>query len=138
MGDAVGIIQTKLCREVVQFIQHFSDAHETFLHGCCYWFTLILLRRFRKEIAEAMLLGYVLYEPIEGHFIFGIGDYRRAIGKNDDHFRYFDIRGDVTDLYKGKDLYTLRYMMKKMPKYYEHLMRDCRDFLPPDEEEQNE
>ena len=52
-------------------------------------------------------------------------------GKTDDNFMYFDVRGDVTDMYKGKELYTIRKMMDEMPDYYRRLMRDCRDFLPP-------
>ena len=51
------------------------------------------------------------------------------LGKgSDDGFRYYDVRGDVTDAYRGKPMYTIRYMMDTMPKYYEKLMRECRDF----------
>jgi len=56
-------------------------------------------------------------------------------GKTDDNFMYFDVRGDVTDMYKGKELYTIRKMMDEMPDYYRRLMRDCRDFINPEDQE---
>ena len=82
-----------------------------------------------------MYVDYILYELVEGHFIYGICDICLLGGKTDEGFMYYDVRGNVTDLYKGKDLYTIRRMMDEMPDYYKHLMRDCRDFLPPDDEE---
>jgi len=117
--------------EIIHFIKQFSAAKETFLHGCCYWFAWILYWRFREAAAKAAWVANILYEPVQGHFIFGICDTKLLDGKTDDNFMYFDVRGDVTDMYKGKELYTIRKMMDEMPDYYRRLMRDCRDFLPP-------
>lgn len=102
--------------EVLAFIKHFEGARETFLHGCCYWFAHILSERFwlRESVA-------ILYEPVEGHFITQIGG------------RYYDVRGDVTDLYRGFRLYTLDAMRRDGSAMYRHLMRDCRDFIDPEE-----
>ena len=72
--------------EIQEFIRGFkrydrSDVLiKTFLEGYCYYFAVILQERFGGEI---------LYEPIEGHFITKIG------------CSYYDIRGDVTNLYNA-------------------------------------
>ena len=57
-----------------------------------------------------------MYEPVEGHFITKINNH------------FYDIRGDVTELYLGKPMYEMYDMIKSNPKMYNHLMRDCRDF----------
>ena len=33
------------------------------------------------------------------------------------------------------ELYTIRKMMDEMPDYYRRLMRDCRDFINPEDQE---
>lgn len=74
---------------VLYFISKFKSyekdevLEKTFLKGYCYQFAIILKDRFDGEI---------LYEPIEGHFVTMIGD------------KLYDIRGDVTSLYKDKNL----------------------------------
>jgi hypothetical protein len=68
---------------VLKFISKFkkynSDALEyTFMNGYCYYFSIILQERFGGEI---------LYDQIEGHFLFLYKD------------NLYDIRGNVTHLY---------------------------------------
>ena len=63
----------------------------------------------------------IKYEPVEGHFITKIGN------------RFYDNRGDVTELYRGKPMYDMLEMMCEDSKMYNHLMRDCRKFEEDDE-----
>ena len=119
--------KTKHDGEIRRFIKHFDGAQDVFINGCCYWFARILNGRFSAMLANDMHVGYILYEPVEGHFLFGVADVRELHG-DDRAFEYYDIRGNVTRLYKGKELYTIRRMIDEMPDYYDHLMRNCRDF----------
>lgn len=111
---------------VVDFIKHFAGAEKTFLRGCCYWFAWILQCRF-GSIHDDGCFSEIFYEPVEGHFIFGIHE--------DSGWHYFDVRGDVTSLY-NKDGVTLRSISDIIfndPKWYERLMRDCRNFITPED-----
>lgn len=112
---------------VIDFIKHFSNAEDVFLHGCCYWFAQILVDRFDGK-------GYlvdIFYEPVEGHYIAGFFPMR--IRQNvDDDVRYFDIRGDVTDEYKDKALENMWLIQRSDHKRYTKLMCDCRDFIDPE------
>lgn len=56
------------------FIKRFAGAKDTFLNGCCYWFTVILRERFSAEI---------YYNPIENHFAGKIGD------------KLYDVTGEI-------------------------------------------
>ena len=106
----------RIPREILGFIKRFEAGRDMFLHGCCYWFAHILSERF-------WLMGdaAILYEPVEGHFITRLGG------------RYYDARGDVTDMYRGFTLYALADMHRENSALYRHLMRDCRDFKDPDD-----
>ena len=96
---------------ILRFIAHFKGSEDTFLNGCCYWFSVILYDRFFSErVVE------IYYEPVEGHFITKIDN------------RYYDVRGDVTELYRGKPMYNMYEMHQNDVRMYERLMRDCRDF----------
>ena len=113
--------------EVVNFIRHFKGSEDVFLHGCCYWFALILHERFGLEI---------VYEPIEGHFLAT----KMFVEYNNDgsasyRYRRYDIRGDVSDMYRGHEVYSIDWLKEYEPTWYDHIMRDCRDFLAPDEHE---
>lgn len=107
--------------EIIDFISHFSGSETTFLYGCCYWFARILEERFIMTYHTK-----ILYEPVEGHFI-------TAIAKNTEPVRYYDIRGDVTELYAGMELYTPEWLRDNEPNWYRHIMRDCRDFIDTDD-----
>lgn len=100
-------------KTVLDFIAHFKGSEEVFLHGCCYWFAKILYERF--ELEEDFSVD-IMYEPVEGHFLAKI------------RHRFYDVRGDVTEQYRGKPMYDLYTMMREDIKMYRHLMRDCRDF----------
>lgn len=77
--------------KIRKFIENFKQFEQnnvlfdTFTGGYCYWFAVILAERFSG--------GQILYEPVEGHFVTKIAN------------RYYDIRGDVTKLYQGKQFY---------------------------------
>ena len=79
---------TKTVKEYIEFFKWYDKENvliNTFTKGYCYKFAVILKDRFDGEI---------FYEPIEGHFITKIGS------------KYWDIRGDVTSLYRNKELYS--------------------------------
>ena len=94
------------------FIKRFDGAQDVFLHGCCYWFAWILAERFKKEYG-----GTIVYEPVEGHFLYIVNE----------PFAVYDIRGNVTGLYAGKEVYNM--LEVRQDSYYNGLMRDCRDFI---------
>ena len=96
---------------ITRFIERFRGGEDVFLHGCCYWFAHILDYRFDLECDTA-----IMYEPVEGHFITRI----------DNHF--YDVRGDVTELYRGKPMYDICQLHHENSRLYDNLMRDCRDF----------
>lgn len=108
----------KIHREIEKFISNFAGSEGTFLNGCCYWFAWILERRFQDEDPR------IQYEPVDGHFVTKIGD------------RLYDIRGDVTALYGDDETMEdlLWDIWSEDRKWYDRLMRDCRDFLPPEGE----
>ena len=97
--------------EIIQFIFKFTGSEEVFLNGCCYWFARILEERFLHHYEL-----YIKYEPVEGHFVTWI------------HGRFYDVRGDVTEQYRGKPMYDLDELKRDDSKLYHRLMRDCRDF----------
>ena len=116
--------------EVVRFIKNFHGAEDVFLHGCCYWFAWILKERFNGH-------GYLVdiyHEPIEGHFVARFiqnpAPYE-SVGPSAD-VRFFDIRGDVTDLYNEDDLENVWIMEKTEERRWGKLMCDCRNFISPD------
>ena len=78
------------------------------------------VKRKQTILLLALLLGTgdvtIMYEPVEGHFITKIGN------------RFYDIRGDVTNLYRGKPMYNMDELAYEDSSHYRHLMRDCRDF----------
>lgn len=102
--------------KILDFIGHFRDCEQTFRFGCCYWFALILQKRFGRDCEVE-----IMHEPICGHFLTVI-DGRR-----------YDIRGDVTDIYADSPLESMSEVRATDPKRYARLMRDCRDFIDPEE-----
>jgi hypothetical protein len=116
-------------KDVVDFISHFKGSEDVFLHGCCYWFAYILQKRFHEH-------GYlvdIFYDPIEGHFISRfIRDFDYSAPDPDEEVRFFDIRGDVTGLYKEEDLDNLWLMSLNEERRWAKLMCDCRDFIEPE------
>lgn len=98
----VSIIDNR--REVLDFIRNFSSAEDTFLYGCCFWFTAILSERFGGE---------TLYNPVENHFVQRI------------HNTIYDVRGDVTELYRGTTLYPWSSYCNFDPSDWSRVYRDC-------------
>jgi len=94
---------------IVGFIERFHGSEDVFLHGCCWWFAQILVQRFGW-------MASVKYEPVEGHFV------TRIIN------RYYDVRGDVTELYRTKRMYDMTKLRIEDRRMYDRLMRQCRDF----------
>ena len=113
-------------QDVLDFIVHFAGSEDTFLNGCCYWFAFILQTRFDNN-------GYfvdIFYEPVDGHFIT-----RFIAQKKDtlsDDVRFFDIRGDVTDLYSESELENMWLLQRTDERRWTKLMCDCRDFIEPE------
>lgn len=106
-----------LINNILDFISRFQGSENTFLHGCCYWFAYILREEYGAEI---------LYEPVEGHFLSSL--------TIDEEPHLFDIRGDVTELYLSKPLYTIFWLRQNEPGWYHRILRDCRHFLSPADE----
>ena len=113
-------------QEVLDFIAYFKGAESTFLNGCCWWFAYILQERFSDH---GYLVG-IFHEPVEGHFV------ARFIPDNSDpeaEEYFFDIRGDVTNLYRDKYLESMWLMSLHEERRYARLMRDCKYFFKPEE-----
>ena len=102
--------------KILSFISRFHGSEDVFLHGCCYWFARILFERF-----SAAEVNEIKYEPVEGHFVTKIGN------------RFYDVRGDVTEMYRGKPMYDMRELVIEDTNMYRRLMRDCRDFEEVDD-----
>ena len=113
--------------DVLKFISHFEGAEDTFLHGCCYWFAWILQERFHEH-------GYlvdIFHEPVEGHFVARFIVDNRVEPDPFAEERFFDIRGDVTDLYKNSYLESVWLMQMNEDRRWGKLMCDCKDFIEP-------
>ena len=114
--------------EVLKFIEHFKGSEETFLNGCCYWFAYILQERFHEH-------GYIVdifHDPIEGHFVARFIPERDCGKVKDEDIHFYDIRGDVTQLYKEEDLENVWLMSIHEERRWGKLMCDCREFIEPD------
>ena len=116
-------------KEVLDFISRFKGAEETFLSGCCYWFAYILKERFHEH-------GYlvdIFHDPVEGHFVARfIPDCKYNLLNPDAKVYFFDIRGNVTDLYNEEQLENIWLMSFNEPFRYGRLMCDCREFIEPE------
>ena len=118
-------------QEILDFIEHFKGSEEVFLHGCCYWFAKILEMRFNGD-------GYlvdIFHDPIENHFVARVIEEIECTSFNPtpiSEIRFFDIRGDVTDLYDEEKLENLWVMERTEERRWGKLMCDCRDFIPPE------
>ena len=90
---------------ILDFINNFKNAQETFLNGCCFWFAFILQERFG---------GTMMYEPVENHYVQEIGG------------RLYDVSGDVTERY-GSSKHLMRWAdMEQFDSIlYRRLIRDC-------------
>ena len=122
-------------QDVVDFIAHFKGAEDVFLHGCCWWFARILQERFHEH-------GYlvdIFHEPIEGHFVArfirdpGLKWMSPETYHEPPEVKFFDVRGDVTDLYNEDDLENVWLMSLNEERRWGRLMCDCRDFIQPDD-----
>lgn len=116
-------------KDIIKFIDHFNGSEKTFLNGCCYWFAFILQERFHGR-------GYVvdiLHDPVEGHFVARFRKENNNDNKNAVNYKFFDVRGDVTNKYKDKYLENIWNMSFEEEKRFSKLMCDCRDFIEPNE-----
>lgn len=68
--------------EIAAFLARFHSSRDidtVFTCGCCYWFAVILSKRFPNST--------IMYDPVENHFVTKIEG------------RLYDITGDVTEKY---------------------------------------
>ena len=144
---------------IVAFIEGFQPARDFFMAGRCYWFAHIL-DTFVKDLSlsdpqfkepfsrtdqyddEYALYGEIVYEPVEGHFLFRVF-FTDPLRRDADYFSLFDPSGDVTLEYSTRDLYPMNYLELHDPVWQKRLIADCRDFglLPmrvPDAEEDSD
>lgn len=84
-------LSTVLKERVLKFIKKFTldgkrnDVIECFTSGCCYWFALILSKRFVD--------GEIVYDQVANHYGYCIYACSAV----------FDITGDVTDKYNWEN-----------------------------------
>lgn len=95
--------------QVLKFINDFKKQHpaeieDTFLHGYCYWFAMILNSRFGVINTE------IYYLPIQNHFITKIKD------------KFYDITGEVIP--DEKPYLWCIYAMTDMSEC-KRIIRDC-------------
>lgn len=90
--------------DILGFIKHFKQAQETFLTGCCYWFSYIL---------EGCFGGETMYLPVENHFVQRIGG------------RLYDVTGDVTERYQASEIMPWEEVERYDESLYRRLIRDC-------------
>ena len=88
---------------VTKFIKRrFSSTDANWMNGNCYWFAKILVERFPGL--------QIYYEPIEGHFVAGMGGH------------YYDYTGEIQKNHKYLALQTIA---TSDPLWYNKLMKDC-------------
>ena len=109
-------------KQVTDFISHFSAGRTLFLNGACLWFCYILISRFTEDYHFR-----ILYDPIQGHFITHL--------YNAQYSRYYDVRGDVTAIYRHfKLLQDLDVIRREDRAWYDRLERDCFLFIKKEDE----
>lgn len=83
-------------KSILKFIKRFQNEGtiKTFTQGCCYWFAVILEKRY----SEANMYTQILYSPVYNHFITQIG------------LNFYDITGEVSaETYISWDPYQSQY-----------------------------
>ena len=105
------VFSLEIHKKIAAFIENFKRFEQnnvlldTFLNEYCYWFAVVLVERFSG--------GRIVYEPVEGHFIAQVAS------------RYYDIRGDVTELYAGKELWCEQQCVETDSILREQILKEC-------------
>ena len=90
--------------DVLSFITNFKGAENVFLDGMCYWFSIILQKRFPG--------GSIVYDMIHGHFLYAYGDY------------LYDVIGQHNPA-ANQGFITLKDIKLYERALYKRLRRDC-------------
>ena len=90
---------------VLAFIGKFSLGRDCFLYGCCYWFAVILLTRFRDFDGETVLM----YNMVENHFAAKIDGV------------LYDASGAISE----KDFFPFSYLKEIDSLLYSRIVKDC-------------
>jgi len=90
-----------IVKEVEEFIERRFPIDCNWLNGNCYYFAVILKERFPG--------GRIMYDPIDGHFLYEIED------------EFFDWNGLAIDV--SERVFDFESMDDE--KYKNHLIRDC-------------
>ena len=92
-------------KEILNFIKQFQnpDTIKVFTEGCCYWFAVILSRRFKQQHST------IMYHPVENHFATRIGD------------SLYDITGEIDskDFWEWRKFANIDYLLT------ERIYNDC-------------
>lgn len=92
-------------KEVLKFIKQFQNPStiKVFTEGCCYWFAVILNRRFKQQHPT------IMYHPINNHFAVRIDG------------TLYDITGEIDskDFWEWRKFANLDYLVT------ETIYRDC-------------
>ena len=86
-----------------RFHRYDNDIDRIFTEGCCYWFAVILNKRFPNS--------RIMYDPVVNHFVTEINGL------------LFDITGEVTNQYNVVDWETYPDELEK-----ERIIRNCINF----------
>ena len=91
-------------KEILHFIKQFETAKDCFLHGCCYWFAVILKYRFSRQ-ESCTIMSHV----VDNHFATLIGG------------KLYDVSGEIS-----RDGFMA---WSEVPDYdcleYKRIVRDC-------------
>ena len=93
-----------LHEEILDFIKRRWSKDSDWTTGNCYWFTVILMKRFYGSL-------YCYYLPILGHFVAG-----------DNNGRYYDWTGEV---YPEEQPILWENLVLEDPIYANRILRDC-------------
>lgn len=97
--------------KITTFIDNFKRFEQnnvlldTFLNEYSYWFAVVLVERFSG--------GQIVYAPAAGRFVARVAS------------RYYDIRGDVTELYTGKEMWCEQQCVETDNILREKILKEC-------------
>jgi hypothetical protein len=92
--------------EILDFIKRRFSSDCNWMSGNCFYFAQILASRFN---------GDIVYEPIEGHFLFW--------GSDDKFYDWTGIRNYTRE--ERRKMFLWRFASDKDPLLYNRIYRDC-------------
>jgi hypothetical protein len=100
--------------EILEFIHRRFPQDCHWLDGNCFWFALILKKRFPNV--------EIFYFPIQGHFVVGLKTVKNTLQNLNTEIIYFDWTGIVIP---EEEPWPLSQIEEEDDLLYSHLIRDC-------------